>query len=209
MTLILLALLTAAPAWAGPNSGDPSASLLTESARLAEYKRLHEELERLVKRNAWAGAERTFQSMTETGVELRFEDLKLAAQVAQATGSISVVHERLLRAAKLQEDREVLEALYAIDENFGVVFLAGDPGKVELAATVMPFDPSQARAVEHAVHMVRQTGIFEGMLPKGTYVFAGREVEVRPRVTATRIDLRTDGGVRKSTKAQKKADKSN
>lgn len=203
MTLLILWALGASPCLGGPNS-DNGSPIVTESARQAEYKRLHEELNRLVKRNAWAGAERTFQAMIETGVEPRFEDLKLAAQVAQAFGDIQVVRERLSTAAKLREDPDILNALWAIDQNYGKVALAGDPGKVQLRAEVVPFDPTQARAVEHAVEQVEKTGMFEGLLPRGTYTFAGRSIEIRPYASIERIDLRSDGGVRKSNRARRK-----
>lgn len=206
MLLILLSLSLLSPSYAGTDS-DTDTGLQSESARAAEYKRLHEELSRLVKRNAWAGAERTFQSMIETGVEPRFNDLKMAAQVATAFGKIHVAHDRLMQASKAQEDREIIDSLWAIDENYGRVYLAGDPGKVTLKAKVTPFDPTQARAVEHAVESVEKTGMFEGLLPAGTYLFSGREVNVRPRVSQQRIDLRSDEGLRKSRRAQKRAER--
>ena len=203
MFFLVLCGLLGPGALAGPNS-DNGAPVLTESGREAEYKRLHEELSRLVKRNAWAGAERTYQAMLETGVEPHFQDLKLAAQVAQSFGDIQVVRDRLAAATKLREDPEILNALWAIDHNYGKVSLAGDPGKVELKVDVVPFDPTHARAVEHAVEQVAATGMFEGLLPRGSYTFAGRAVEVRPDASMQRIDLRSDGGVRKSNRARRK-----
>ncbi|TVQ87069.1 MAG: hypothetical protein EA397_19145 [Deltaproteobacteria bacterium] len=203
---LLLPLVLGAPAVAGESS-DASTASASESARKAEYKRLHEEFQRLVKRNAWSGAERTYQAMLETGVEPAFEDLKTAAQVAQAFGRVHVVHERLVAASKLQEDKEVLEALWAIDDNYGQVYLAGNPGEATLRAQKTPFDPTHARAVEHAVETVEKTGMFDGLLPKGVYEFSGREVDVRPRVSQQRIDLRTDEGIRKSRRALRKADR--
>jgi hypothetical protein len=203
--ILLLACSLASPAHArAPQEPEVSTP---DSARHAEYKRLHEELQRLVKRSAWAGAERTFQDMLATGVEPRFEDLKTAAQVAQVIGDVNIVRERLVLASRLSEDREVLDSLWAIDNNYGPVFLAGDPGRVELVPEVMPFDRTQARAVEHAAETIRRTGMFDGLLPRGLYDFGGHTIEVRPRVSQTRIDLRTDEGVRKSRRAEKRSKK--
>lgn len=207
MFVLLLALL--APglrAHAAPPPAD--AAVVTPSAgAAAEYKRLHEELDRLAKRNAWTGAERTYQAMLQTGAPMQFDDLKIGAQVAMAFGDIAVVRERLEAASKLREDREVIESLFAIDQSYGRVSLAGDPGEVELVVDTPPFDPTYARAIENAVERVRQTGTFEGLLPRGSYTFAGRQVAVGPGVSTPRIDVRSDAGVRKSSKAKKKADR--
>lgn len=210
---LLLPLFMGSPAVAG-DSSDAATLASSESARTAEYKRLREEFQRLVKRNAWAGAERTFQSMLQTGVEPHYGDLKVAAQVAQASGDISLAQERLKQAHFQQqeadnsfEDKEVIEALFAIDSSYGPVFLAGNPGEASLSVKVMPFDPTQARAVEHAIETVKRTGMYEGLLPKGDYEFSGHDIKVRPRVTKVQVDLRTEQGVRKSRRAQRRAER--
>lgn len=179
---------------------DATAAEVAES----EYRRLHEELDRLAKRNAWPGVERTFQKMLATGVEPQFEDLKVAAHAAQASGDIAAARDRLAKASGLKEDKEILDWLWSIDSQYGPVFFAGNPGDVALEPKVMPFDPIQAKAVQHAAKQVEETGIFEGLLPKGDYTFGGAELEVGSSVK--RVDLRDDSGVRKSRRKKRKQD---
>ena len=59
-----------------------------------------EDLERLVKKNAWAGVERTFVKCLATGVELDFEDWVAGAHAARALGDITSARERLMAAVE-------------------------------------------------------------------------------------------------------------
>ena len=194
------------------NSAEPEFAQVDASAdeiASSEYRRLAEEMDRLAKRNAWAGGGRTYQKMLETGVTPDFDDLKTAAHAAQARGDIGEARTRLARASTIREEKEVLDWLWAIDSNYGPVLLAGNPGEVALAPKVMPFDPVQARAVQFAVAQVAETGTFEGLLPKGDYTFGdsdgkGQSMEIDVGSSMRKVDLRNDGGVRKSERKKKK-----
>jgi hypothetical protein len=165
-------------------------------------------MDRLAKRTAWPGVERTFQDMLATGVPPQFDDLKTAAQAAYALGDVSQCRERLMTAHAMREEQDIVDWLWQIDQTFGRVSLAGDPGEIQLAAAVMPFDPTQARSVQWAIDAVAATGVYEGLLPAGEYVFGTHKVKVSPGTSSgVKVDLRTDEGLRKSKKAQKKAEK--
>lgn len=200
----LLLLLSSPPALAAEPDELVQVDASAEEVARSEYERLRQELDRLAKRNAWAGVERTFAKMVATGVSPRFDDLKIAAHAAQAAGDIGEARDRLARAASIKEDKEVLDWLWSIDSNYGPVYFAGNPGKVELAPKVMPFDPVQSKAVQFAAAQVEETGIFEGLLPRGDYLFGGREIDVGTSIR--KVDLRTDAGVRKSQRKRKKSD---
>lgn len=193
--------------WSGPAfAGEPelvAVDATDEEVAESEYRRLREELDRLAKRNAWAGVERTFIKMLETGREPKFDDLKTAAHAAQQLGDISEARERLAKAAAMREDKDVLDWLWIIDSNYGPVFFAGNPGQVSLAPKVMPFDPVQSKAVQFAAAQVAETGMFEGLLPRGDYLFGEREIDVG--TSMRRVDLRNDAGVRKSERKKKKS----
>lgn len=166
----------------------------------AEYYRLSQELEKLAQRNAWAGVERTYRALVETGVSPTFDDFLYGAYGARAVGDVTSARARLLAANTIREEREVLDWLWEIDSNYGQVYLAADPGAVEFRVDSMPFEPNQAKAVEFAQTQITEIGVFEGYLPQGTYWFGTHEVKVQPRVQAVRIDIRTDNGKKKKKK---------
>lgn len=215
MLLLFFALL--APPWLAPSAhaGETEFAQVDASddeIATSEYRRLAEEMDRLAKRNAWGGVERTYEKMLATGITPTFDDLKTAAHAAQARGDIGEARTRLARASTIQEDKEVLDWLWAIDSNYGPVLLSGNPGEVALAPKVMPFDPVQSKAVQFAVAQVAETGTFEGLLPKGDYTFGdpdGKDTVMDIDVGASirKVDLRNDGGVRKSERKKKKKDK--
>ncbi len=186
-------LLTCSAALAADDTdpSDATAAAATDTAAQAEYIRLSQELEKLATRNAWPGVVRTYDALIATKVPPKFEDHLFGAHGARAVGDITSVRQRLLLANDLREDREVIDWLWEIDSTYGQVFLACDPGKGELKAESMPFDPDQSHAVSFAAAKVVETGIFEGYLPQGKYYFSDMEVKVQPRIQGTRIDLRT------------------
>jgi hypothetical protein len=194
--LFLFALSASDPAFAGPK----------EEAH-AEYVRLSQDLERLASKGAWAGVERTYQQCLATGEPLSFQDHLSGAYAARAEGDVTSAYARLKAANEIREERDVLDWLWDMDSNYGQVSLRGDAGQVQLAPGAMPFDPMQAKAVEFAQTQVATTGTFEGYLPQGEYSFAGMTIQVRPRVMAARIDVRTDEGIEAARKAAKKAEK--
>lgn len=190
---IAIALL-GTPALAG-NDDEP---VLTEDQKRArgsaEYVRLSQDLEKLASRNAWAGVERMYQAILETGIAPGFDDLVAAAYAARAVGNVTAVRDRLLAANELQEDRAVLDWLWDLDSNYGYAFIAGDVGEVTLTVDKMPFNPDQVAAIQYAQQQIETTGLYEGYLPSATYGFSGLEVRVQPRVSTVRIDVRSDGG---------------
>jgi hypothetical protein len=181
----------------------PEAAAAAATAR-AEYVRLQQELEKLSARNAWSGVERTYTALVATGLPPTFQDHLFGAHSARSMGDVTSARARLLAANALREDREVLDWLWEIDSNYGLVYLAADPGTANLVADVMPFEPDQSQAVLFAQQQVTDTGTFEGYLPQGKYTFCGSEVRVQPRVQAVRIDFRTDAGVKSQRKKEKK-----
>ena len=174
--------------------------------RAAEYTRLSEELEKLTQRGAWAGVERTYTALVATGMEPSFNDYVAGAYAARALGDIQQVRFRLDAAHAIHEDTEVINWMWDIDANYGRVWLAGDAGKVELSAAVMPFNPDQAKSVRFAIERVAETGSYDGYLPAGTYGFGAFEVKVVPRVQTTRIDVRTNPEKEPKKKKKKKGD---
>ena len=193
--LALVVLLTATPAFA------------LDAATEAEYHRLAAKLENLSERNVWTGAERTYQSMAELGIELSFKDHFQGAQAARAVGDVTSARVRLDLCSKMQESEEVLDWLWQVDQTYGTVHLFSDIGSVKLEAKVTPFDPNQLSAIQFAQNAVETTGTFEGLLPKGNYTFGPFDMEVQPMVSSGRVDLRTDEGMRALEKAEKKKSK--
>jgi hypothetical protein len=219
---VALCLLPMAPLAAGPSahaskaerveSVDPAdEEPLTEEERASrarsEYVRLREELDKLAKRNAWSGVERTFREMLATGVAPSFDDLKTGAHAAQALGDLGTAHDRLERAHSIKESKDVLDWMWNIRKTYGAVELAGDVGRVELEAATMPFDPIQAKAVRFAIEQIGETGRFDGLLPKGTYTFGEVEFEVASFIDTRMIDVRTEAGMRRARRARDKARK--
>jgi hypothetical protein len=201
LTLLLTLVLATPPALAGDAAAaaDAAGELDPGQAR-AEYVRLQQELEKLASRNAWAGVERTYTALVATSVPPTFQDHLYGAHAARALGDVTSARQRLLAANTIKEDREVLDWLWEIDSNYGVVYLAADAGTAELAVEAMPFEPDAASAVTFAQGRIAETGLFEGYLPQGNYTFGPHAVKVQPRVQATRIDIRTGEAPKKKKK---------
>lgn len=205
-TWFLLALAWAPPAWAE----DPSADTTEEPAvpDRAEYARLTQELEGLAKRNAWSGAERTFQKLQATGWPPSQDDWMYGAHAARAIGDVAATRERLLGAKAIEEDKDVFDWLWSIDQTYASVNLWCDPDRGwALEAETRPFDPDQVRAMEFAVEEIATRCHFEGYLPAGSYTFAGRSFNVMPGVTALDMDMRGLEPTKKQRKKKKKKDK--
>ncbi len=172
----------------------------------AEYARLHQELESLAERNAWAGAARTYDKLVATGVPPAYDDLLYGAHAAQAIGNVGAVRERLLAAKELQEEKEVIESLWALDAAYAAVDLRCDPGVGwELTSTARPFEPDQVRAIEFAIGRVAADCAFAGYLPAGSYEFCGHPFDVHPGVHTVGMDLRGLPVPKKQGKKAKKA----
>lgn len=155
----------------------------------AEHLRLSGELDQLSQRQLWQGVDRKFAELEKLGVEMTYDDLLHGAYAARSLGNMSDAYSRLKRASKLDASKEVIDWLYAIDMNYGSVDLLRTPKKGDmLTIGEMPFDPDQRAAVERAISVVGDTGLYSGLLPRGSYVFCGQAFEVQPGL-AVRIEV--------------------
>lgn len=174
----------------------------------AEHQRLSSEMSQLAQRQSWTGVEKKYLELQKLGVTLTFDDLLRGAYAARALGNVMDAYVRLKDAAKLNGTKEVVDWLYTIDANYGHVVLVATPPKgVELAVAELPFDPDSRVAVQAAMETVKAAGVFEGMLPRGSYTYAGQpftvepgisvRIEVSPRLKKTQgelINVSTDPG---------------
>ena len=146
----------------------------------AEYWRLHDEMQRLAKRQVWTGVARLYAEIEELeGVQLTYDDYVAGAMAARHEGEVLLAYERLTEAAKIDGTREVIEWLWSIDTAYGRVQLSTDPpGPTTLSIEQMPMLPDQRAAVEAARRKIEEEGIYDGMLPEGTYTFADQTFTV-------------------------------
>ncbi len=172
--------------------------------QMAEYRRLQHKIKALAQKNAWDGVERAYLELLATGVLPEFEDYMWGAHSARSIGDVTSTKRRLQRCNRIREEREVIEWLAQIEDQYGVVTLHGDPGKVELQPEQLPFDPIQAKSIEFAQQQITATGTFDGLLPAGNYVFGPFELQVRPHVTGETIDVRSGGYMRTLERAEAK-----
>ena len=156
----------------------------------AEYYRLRDELQVFAAKNAWTAVERVFRKIKKTGHPLSQPDWLAGARSAQFVGNVKATHVRLSRAIALKEDQVVLDWLWAIDREYGKLFVAADVGVATLEPEKTPFDPTHKKAILFAQSRVNEAGVFDGYLPEGVYHFSGHRVVVNPHASATRIDLR-------------------
>jgi hypothetical protein len=186
LTLLMLVI----PAVSVAAEGAPPVSARDEAYRKAEAKRLSDELEKLVRRQAWAGAARTYAELEALGLPLGVDELYAGALTARQLGEMALVHERLLAAAKLDGRREIVEWLWAIDTSYGRVTVKGDPAAPPtLSAEIPPLLPEQRACVETAQRHLAETGRFDGLLPAGAYRVNGVPVEVIPGEDPVELDL--------------------
>ena len=183
--MILLLLVTLAFA------DEQSGASAMDAATQAEYWRLHDEMERLAKRQVWTGVARLYNEMIELeGVVLTYDDYVAGAMAARHEGDVLEAYERLTAAAKIDGTREVIEWLWSIDTAYGRVTLVTDPpGPSTLDIETMPMLPDQRAAVEAARRQVEEEGDYDGMLPEGTYTFADQTFTVTPGPKEVRIEV--------------------
>lgn len=147
----------------------------------AEAERLSDDLEKLAKRQVWSGVEKKYKELVATGVDVALEDHLYGAYAARELGDVESAYDRLQAAAKLGGSKEIVDWLWDIDHNYGVVSLSMVPPRsCELAVADMPLDPNQRKAVEAAMRAVKSECTYVGMLPKGDYQFAGMKFTVEP-----------------------------
>lgn len=180
LLLLLSPPLFAADATGTPPGGEQAPVEISRAAQ-AEYYRLHDECSKLARRQVWTGVERLYLEMEATGAALVYEDYLAGAMAARDAGDVLLAYERLTVAAKLNGTREVIDWLWSIDTAYGRVELRTEPlGPAELSVAVMPMLPDQRAAIEAAQRQLKEGGTYAGMLPAGTYTFAGQEFTVTP-----------------------------
>lgn len=171
-TILLLAGLAASPARAG------------DDVAAAEHDRISDEMERLAERKIWPGVERKYAELESLDAPLTLDDLLIGAHAARELGDVAAAYTRLKAAAKIKGTKEIVDWLWDIDNNYGHVDLVAVPSRsAELTAVQMPFDPNQRRAVDAAIKKSKQHGAFRGLLPAGSYDFAGQKFEVVPGIS--------------------------
>jgi hypothetical protein len=176
LSLALYFLLAASPAHA-------------RDATQAEHNRLSDEIERLVQRQVWSGVERKFEEMERLDVMLTQQDYLNGAYAARELGDVQAAYERLYKAKELNATKEIIDWLWDIDRNYGHVELVTVPSRgTELVTELMPFDVNQRKAVEIAIASAKDSGHFAGLIPRGSYVFAGQQFRVEPGVSV-RIEV--------------------
>lgn len=150
----------------------------------AEAERLIDEINTFAERQAWRGVERSYEELLAMpDVEVPAAVHLTAAQAARANGDMGGCLDRLLRAQRIERTDELDAWINEINENYGrVELLTVPPRPVELTPAAMPFAPDQRQAVEAAVRLLAEEGVFVGMLPVGTYDLAGRTFTVTPGV---------------------------
>ncbi len=184
---------------ADDEKGEPS------TPDVAEYNRISQEIEKLATRNAWAGVERLWLELASTGVEPSFDDCVSGAHSARAIGDVHASRARLDRAHRIREEREIVDWMSEIDENYGSVELLCDLGRkpAELRIEAMPFMPQHRIAIEFAQKQVVEHCDFDGLLPRGDYEFVEgggdrvATVSVKPRVSTMKVDFRKSDRKRK------------
>ncbi len=156
---------------------EPSASQQQERDRLSD------EMKNLAKRQIWAGVERKYQQLVDLGMDLPGGDHLSAAYAARELGHLDQVHDRLSKAAAIEPTKEIIDWLWDIDHNYGrVVLIADKKGTAVLETKNMPLDPNQRKVVEQAIKEAKESGRFEGLLPRGEYIFAAQPFSVDPGV---------------------------
>ncbi|MCK6524440.1 hypothetical protein L6R49_23795 [Myxococcota bacterium] len=187
---LLTLLLFVIPVASAAEEGAPAVSARDEAYRKAEAKRLSDELEKLVRRQAWAGAARTYAELEALGLPLGVDELYAGALTARQLGEMGLVYERLLAAAKLDGRREIVDWLWAIDTGYGRVTVIGDPSAPPtLTADAPPLLPEQRACIETAQRHLAESARFEGLLPAGTYRVNGAPIEVTPGAEPIVLDL--------------------
>jgi hypothetical protein len=179
--LLLVALHGSAPAAAaeGP-AGAPT------RAAEAERERLDEELRRLFQRTTWDGVELAYArllALQSAGVAPLPAQHELAADAALQQGDVAAARERLLRARDGGGEVDRLEARIAdLDVRFGRVDLTVGPKRLRAmppVPSVAPFGADERAAIAFAARALAESGRFVGMLPRGSYLVAGVDLQVK------------------------------
>ncbi|MBW1880986.1 MAG: hypothetical protein JRJ84_21740 [Deltaproteobacteria bacterium] len=181
-----LLLLAAFPALAGEES--PAGE--EEGTLQAEYVRLSAELQRLVQRSAWSGAETAYRALLETGNPPSAEDHLFGAQAARALGDVAAVRERLIAVQEIEPSEEAAAGLAELDSLYGMVALRRERGSVDLSPQERPFRTDVFAAVAYVQEHVRENNSYSGPLAAGIYTLSGVPFEVTPGSDVLVVDTR-------------------
>ncbi len=170
--LLTLLLLTTAvgPAWAGDAEDE-----------------LREQIEQLVARNAWSGADRAYEILSERGVRMGYREHWLGGQAAGALGDAAAALDRFELAKKIDDTQEIQDQIQQIHETYGSAKLkvpGNWSGGVPLRTRDAIIDPTQRLVIERAKTILGETGKFNGLLPQGRYMLGETAFEVTGDKTA-------------------------
>lgn len=143
---------------------------LASACEPSERLRLVDEIESLVKKNAWTGVERKYNELLDMKCELGAETHNFAAQAARTLGKTWEMVQRLEAADAIEANDEVKQNLTGIENTYGRVAIRGSARKrAALIREALPFAPDQRKSIEYAQSVMAGTGSFKGMLPAGEY----------------------------------------
>jgi len=155
----------------------------------AEAHRLLREMDKLAAKGAWAGVERSYESLRALeDVEVAVETHLLAASASRQRGDLTETWRRLNRVLELDglhEDTHIQIA--TIEATYGEVSLKVHKkwrGEAPLEARDLGFSPEHHTALEKARAALADRREYDGLLPLGRYSLGTELFEVigGPRV---------------------------
>ena len=171
-----------------PAMADESDSLqaekMSDDATMAEMHRISDEIRHLGRRQIWSGVERKYMQLLKLTEPAPSDVHLVAAYSARERGELLQVYDRLSRAAQGKASQAIVDWLWDLDHNYGRVELIADRRRTAvLIAKEMPLDPSPRKAVQTAIAVCDDKGKFNGLLPRGEYVFVGQKFRVEPGIS--------------------------
>jgi hypothetical protein len=171
----------------GTSHSDPDVAAV--DAAMAEVHRISDEIRNLGRRQIWSGVERKYVQLLKLGQAAPADVHLVAAYSARERGELLLVFDRLSRAAQGKPTQAVVDWLWDLDHNYGRVELIADRRRTAvLSANEMPLDPSPRKAVQTAIQVCDDKGKFNGLLPRGEYIFVGQKFRVEPGI-AVRVEV--------------------
>jgi len=178
----------------GVDLSAPKASQVT-AFKKAEYNRIAERMRRMSAKGNQKATNRLFAQLEELGVPLAFAELLIGAQVYRSRGNVAAAYDALKLAARTNGTREVIDWLVAIDEQFGRVDLRVGSSKKQADATRLTSSggglllPDQKAAIAFANKKLVNEGVFQGLLPLGSYRLDGVAFVVQKKGQVQALDL--------------------
>ena len=156
----------------------------------AELVRLQFEIDKLTRRNAWKGVERTYNAMLDLELELRPVDHMAGEYAARNRGDINIAYARLQEAipsgSNLENEaepnlREAILRKTSIETRYGLVKLEVQQGRIPaLVRFEWPFARDERVCIETSRTTLGEERKYEGFLPIGKYMIDGKFFEVSP-----------------------------